>query len=183
MLTTVAILREASARYDPSTAVFAAGPRVDSPDRIGQQRVRGVTTRASGGHGGRTASGRRGAAAAEPRPPRERAGNQRAVPHQPTADAAPAAPTARWTFLTNHSHVLILLSQDPTLVLREVAARVGITERAVQRIITDLEEAGFLERERQGRRNRYRIRGQQPLRHPIESHHTVGELIALVAKS
>jgi DNA-binding MarR family transcriptional regulator len=77
--------------------------------------------------------------------------------------------------------VLILLSQDSMLVLREVAARVGITERAVQRIISDLEEAGFLERERLGRRNRYRIRSNQPLRHPIESHHTVGELIALVS--
>jgi DNA-binding transcriptional ArsR family regulator len=99
--------------------------------------------------------------------------------------AAPAAERtasgARWTFLTNHSHVLILLSQDPTLVLREVAVRVGITERAVQRIIADLEQAGFLDREKLGRRNRYRIRSNQALRHPIESHHTVGELIALVS--
>jgi DNA-binding transcriptional ArsR family regulator len=89
--------------------------------------------------------------------------------------------TARWTFLTNHFHVLILLSQDSMLVIREVADRVGITERAVQRIITELEDGGFLEREKLGRRNRYRIRTNQPLRHPIEAHHTVGELIALVA--
>lgn len=116
-------------------------------------------------------------------PIRARAGT--APPPARRSAAVPAAgrtsPGARWTFLTNHSHVLILLSQDPTLVLREVAARVGITERAVQRIISDLEEAGFLERERLGRRNRYRIRSNQPLRHPIESHHTVGELIALVS--
>ena len=89
--------------------------------------------------------------------------------------------TPRWTFLTNHFHVLILLSQDSMLVIREVADRVGITERAVQRIITELEDGGFLEREKLGRRNRYRIRANQPLRHPIEAHHTVGELIALVA--
>jgi DNA-binding transcriptional ArsR family regulator len=116
-------------------------------------------------------------------PNRVRAGT--APPAARRTAAAPAAgrtsPGARWTFLTNHSHVLILLSQDSMLVLREVAARVGITERAVQRIISDLEEAGFLERERLGRRNRYRIRSNQPLRHPIESHHTVGELIALVS--
>lgn len=93
----------------------------------------------------------------------------------------PAAPPAgRWTFLTNHSHVLILLSQDPSLVLREVAARVGITERAVQRIIADLEEAGFIEREKVGRRNRYRIRNNRPLRHPIEAHRTIGDLVGLI---
>jgi DNA-binding transcriptional ArsR family regulator len=94
--------------------------------------------------------------------------------------AAPAAPASRWTFLTNHSHVLIVLSQEPALVLREVAARVGITERAVQRIIADLEEAGFIEREKVGRRNRYRIRGNRPLRHPIEAHRTIGDLVGLI---
>lgn len=140
-----------------------------------------MTPRTSGAHGRRTAAGRGGTTAAEGKAGRSRVGNPRPGRQQATPIAPPqAAPAARWTFLTNHSHVLILLSQDPTLVLREVAARVGITERAVQRIITDLEEAGFLEREREGRRNRYRIRAQQPLRHPIESHHTVGELIALV---
>lgn len=114
-------------------------------------------------------------------PSKARAGTAQPAARRMAAAPGRAAPAARWTFLTNHSHVLILLSQDPTLVLREVAARVGITERAVQRIISDLEEAGFLERERLGRRNRYRIRSNQSLRHPIESHHTVGELIALVS--
>jgi DNA-binding transcriptional ArsR family regulator len=94
--------------------------------------------------------------------------------------AAAAAPASRWTFLTNHSHVLILLSQDPSLVLREVASRVGITERAVQRIIADLEEAGFIEREKVGRRNRYRIRSNRALRHPIEAHRTIGDLVGLI---
>lgn len=83
---------------------------------------------------------------------------------------------------TNHGHVLILLAHDPALVLRQVATRVGITERAVQRIIADLVEAGFLERERIGRQNRYRIRTDQPLRHPIEAHRTVGDLVGLIHK-
>ncbi len=86
---------------------------------------------------------------------------------------------ARWTFLTNHSHVLILLSQNSAMVLREVALRVGITERAVQRIIAELEEAGILERERIGRQNTYRINAKQHLRHPIESHRTIADLLSL----
>ena len=65
--------------------------------------------------------------------------------------------------------------------LKEVAARVGITERAVQRIVAELESAGFLSRLREGRRNRYRIHADQPLRHPLESDHTVGELIKAVS--
>lgn len=86
----------------------------------------------------------------------------------------------RWTFLTNHAHVLILLSQDPSMVLRGVALQIGITERAVQRIIADLEEGGFLERERVGRQNHYRILVDKPLRHPIESHRNIGDLLALI---
>ncbi|MCL4204963.1 MAG: winged helix-turn-helix domain-containing protein [Pirellulaceae bacterium] len=89
----------------------------------------------------------------------------------------------RWTFLTNHSHVLILLSRNPTMVLREVAALVGITERAVQRIIVDLEQAGYIEREKVGRQNQYRILADRPLRHPIESHRKIGDIIALIESS
>ena len=65
--------------------------------------------------------------------------------------------SGHWTFLTNHAHVLILLAQNPSIVLREVATLVGITERAVQRIIADLEEEGFIQREKVGRQNHYRI--------------------------
>ena len=86
----------------------------------------------------------------------------------------------RWTFLTNHAHVLILLSQDSSLVLREVALRIGITERAVQRIIADLEQDGFIERQKVGRKNQYRILTKLPLRHPIESHRSIGDLIELI---
>ncbi|MCS6772148.1 MAG: winged helix-turn-helix domain-containing protein [Kiritimatiellae bacterium] len=87
-----------------------------------------------------------------------------------------------WTFLTNHSHVLLCLAQQPDMVLREVAERVGITERAVQNIVADLIEAGVLIRERVGRRNHYRIDPRRPLRHPIEAHRTVADLLRLVER-
>ena len=103
--------------------------------------------------------------------------------HQPSAEvAAPSEATPRWTFLTNHSHVLVLIHANPDVVLRQVALDVGITERAVQRIIQDLESAGFIERERVGRRNRYEVLVDQPLRHPIESHRNIGDLLDLIAK-
>lgn len=85
-----------------------------------------------------------------------------------------------WTFLTNHAHVLILVAADPEIKLRDAAVRVGITERAVQRIVADLEAAGVLVRSREGRRNRYTVLPKQPLRHPIESHRTVADLLALI---
>ncbi len=98
----------------------------------------------------------------------------------PVAPPSEAAGT-HWTFLTNHSHVLLLLSRDPSLVLREVALQIGITERAVQRIIADLESGGIIEREKVGRQNHYRIRTDQPLRHGIvESRRTIGELLSLI---
>jgi uncharacterized membrane protein len=94
----------------------------------------------------------------------------------------PSPEKNRWTFLTNHAHVLILLSQDPSLVLREVAAKIGITERAVQRIIADLEQDGFIEREKVGRKNQYHILCKRPLRHPIEAHRNIGDLIAMIVE-
>jgi len=96
------------------------------------------------------------------------------------ATSAPSKSEARWTFLTNHAHVLILLSKNPSIVLREVAVQVGITERAVQRIIADLERDGFIEREKVGRQNSYRLRPRQPLRHPTEAHRSIGDLIDLI---
>ncbi|MDB5385918.1 MAG: hypothetical protein JWM11_1564 [Planctomycetaceae bacterium] len=98
---------------------------------------------------------------------------------QPDSPPAESSGT-HWTFLTNHSHVLAILSWNPSLVLREVALLVGITERAVQRIIADLEAGGIIEREKIGRQNSYRIRVDQPMRHPIEAHRTVGELLAVI---
>jgi DNA-binding MarR family transcriptional regulator len=90
-------------------------------------------------------------------------------------------PGSCWTLLSNHGHVLVCLANDPHMRLRDVAERVGITERAVQRIILDLEQAEMLSREREGRRNHYRINATQPLRHPLEQHHTVGELVEAVS--
>jgi len=100
-----------------------------------------------------------------------------------TPAAAPSRPepgTAKWTFLTNHAHVLVLLARDPDMILREVAVQVGITERAVQRIIADLEQEGYIERQRIGRNNHYQVRLETPLRHAIESHRTIGDLLGLV---
>lgn len=101
---------------------------------------------------------------------------------KPTAETGKtgAGGAHHWTFLTNHSHVLVLLSRDPSLVLRQVALKVGITERAVQRIIADLESGGVIEREKVGRQNRYLIRTDQPLRHPIEAHKKIGEILSLL---
>ena len=93
------------------------------------------------------------------------------------------APSQGWTFLSNHAHVLICLAIDPQLVLREVARRVGITERAVQKIVADLEHEGLVTRERMGRRNRYQLHLDQPLRHPLEAHRSVRELVEMVTSS
>jgi len=94
---------------------------------------------------------------------------------RPTTTATPG-----WTFLSNHAHVLICIAREPEIRLREVAERVGITERVVQRIVADLEEGRYLERVKAGRRNRYKIHPDLPLRHPIEAHRDVGDLLALV---
>ena len=85
-----------------------------------------------------------------------------------------------WTFLTNHAHVLLVLAREPDARMRDVAERVGITERAVHRIVGELEEAGYLEREKEGRRNRYRLRRDLPLRHPVEQHRRIESLLSLV---
>jgi hypothetical protein len=84
-----------------------------------------------------------------------------------------------WTFLTNHGHVLVCLARTPGIRLRDVAAEVGITERAVQRIVADLEAGGYLTRHRTGRQNEYEIDHLKSLRHPIEAHQTVATLLAL----
>lgn len=83
----------------------------------------------------------------------------------------------RWTFLSNHAHVLLCIAQEPELRLRDIAQYVGITERAVQRILTDLDKAGVVIRERHGRRNRYTISSEVPLRHPLEEQCSVGEFL------
>lgn len=88
-----------------------------------------------------------------------------------------------WTFLTNHAHVLFCLAQDSEIRLRDVADRVGITERAVQRIVTELENGTYITRQRNGRRNSYIVHKNLYLRHPIESHCSVSDLLGLIVTS
>jgi DNA-binding IscR family transcriptional regulator len=84
---------------------------------------------------------------------------------------------AEWTFLTNHAHVLLCIARDPDIRLRDVASFVGITERAAQRIVTELVDAGYLDRTREGRRNRYLLNTDVPLRHPLDRNHAIGDII------
>ncbi len=87
-----------------------------------------------------------------------------------------------WTFLTNHAHVLVCIAENPDIRGREIANEVGISERAVQGIISDLVEAGYVVREREGRRNHYTINPEGGLRHPLEEDHTVGELLTMLGR-
>lgn len=86
----------------------------------------------------------------------------------------------QWTFFTNHAHILICLARNPAQPLREVAVSVGISERAVQRIVAELEGAGYLSREKVGRQNRYRIHDRIQLRHALEAHRSIGDLLDVV---
>jgi DNA-binding transcriptional ArsR family regulator len=88
----------------------------------------------------------------------------------------------QWTFLTNHAHVLIALAREPNSRVRDLAEMVNITERAVQQILTDLEEARVLTRERDGRRNRYSIDRGAPLRHPNEAGGRVDDLLSFIRR-
>jgi DNA-binding MarR family transcriptional regulator len=85
-----------------------------------------------------------------------------------------------WTFLTSHTQVLLCLACDPDVRMRDVAESVGITERAAQRTLGDLVEAGYVERERVGRRNRYTVNGVTAMRHAAQQEHEIGELLELL---
>ena len=87
-----------------------------------------------------------------------------------------------WTFFSNYGHVLVCLARDREMRLRDVAVEVGITERAVQKIVRDMQDAGFITVSKQGRCNRYQINRRKALRHGLESQVTVGKLLALVGK-
>jgi DNA-binding MarR family transcriptional regulator len=91
-------------------------------------------------------------------------------------------PSTGWTFLSNHSHVIICLARDPEIRMRDIADAVGITERAVIRIVMELEEAGYIKKEKIGRRNHYTILADNHLRHPLEAHHSIGEILALARR-
>lgn len=86
----------------------------------------------------------------------------------------------RWTFLSNHAQVLLCIAQDPCITAREIGQRVGITERAAQKIIRDLEAAGYLARQREGRRNRYQLYLDRPMRHPAQKGLTIRDLLEML---
>lgn len=89
--------------------------------------------------------------------------------------------SSSWTFFTNHAHVMVCLARNGDRPLREVAVDIGITERAVQRIVADLEDGGYLKREREGRRNRYALNLDTPLRHSLEADHSIGDVLRVLA--
>ena len=86
-----------------------------------------------------------------------------------------------WTFLTNHSHVLLAIWNAPNVKIREISQLVGVTERAVLRIVRELVDAGFVSIEKVGRENRYSVTPDIPLRHPLEQHRTVSDLLELLS--
>lgn len=100
----------------------------------------------------------------------------------PEKTASDPATGPGWTFLSNHTHVLVALAAEPDLTLRDIAQRVGITERGVIRIVEELEQGGVLSREREGRRNRYALNLDASLRHPLEQHCRIGELLDLILR-
>jgi DNA-binding MarR family transcriptional regulator len=90
------------------------------------------------------------------------------------------APSGTWTFVTNHAAVLLCIAKDPEIRMRDVADRVGITERAAQRIVADLVGEGYVTRKRVGRRNRYKIDRARLMRHRVARHREIGEFLELM---
>jgi DNA-binding MarR family transcriptional regulator len=105
--------------------------------------------------------------------------------HQKTSNTFPESGSfigvAGWTFLTNHARVLLCVAHDPGVRLRDIAASLDITERGAFGIITDLVEAGYVVKEKDGRRNRYHIQAHLPLPEPTSRERTIGEVLALLA--
>ena len=97
------------------------------------------------------------------------------------AEGAEAPRRPPWTFLTNHGHVLLAVAADPDARVADIAARVGVTERAALSILRDLEDGGYLTRSRRGRRTHYELRPHQHFRHPSTAAHEVDELLAIFA--
>ena len=101
----------------------------------------------------------------------------------PTKRSNPDPPPVTWTFVTTHGLVLLAIAQQPDILLRDIAARVGITERAVQRIVADLIDAGYISRRRSGRRNVYTFHGEVRLPHATTRHQEVGALMSALMAS
>lgn len=101
----------------------------------------------------------------------------------PVTDGIPqtGSSSGSWTLLTGHGHVLVEIARNPGARMRDISAAAGITERAVQLIVADLEEAGYLSRHRQGRRNRYTVNTDKAFRHPAQDGHRIGPFLDLLA--
>ena len=97
-------------------------------------------------------------------------------------DEASFAAASRWDFLTNHAHVLLCIAHDPGIRLRDIAAAVGVTERGAHKILSDLVDEGYVLRERHGRRNRYKVKPELPLRHPLVHDREVGDLLKVLQR-
>jgi DNA-binding Lrp family transcriptional regulator len=95
-------------------------------------------------------------------------------------EKAPGSGKIGWTLLSNHGHVLVCLMRSPDMRLRDVAQMVGITERAVQKIVSELEQGGFIEKDKVGRCNAYRFNRSAPMRHPLECNRNIGEFLDLM---
>src|SRR5687768_4620887 len=102
-------------------------------------------------------------------------------PGSSNEDAAPRR--RQWDFLTSHAHVLLVISADSGIRLRDIAAAVGITERGAHKIVNELVEEGYILREREGRRNRYKVKAELPLRHPLVQERAIGDLLAVLHRS
>jgi len=94
-----------------------------------------------------------------------------------------SAVSSGWDLLSNHAHVLLCVARDPGVRLREIAEAVGITERSAHKIVSELVSDGYVLREREGRRNRYEVRREAPLRHPLVREQPVGELLDVLLKA
>ena len=100
-----------------------------------------------------------------------------------TVESGATTPRPRWDFLTSHGHVLLVISRDSGIRLRDIATAVGITERGAHKIVSELVAEGYVLREREGRRNRYKVRAELPLRHPLVEEQAIGDLLAVLHKS
>ncbi len=92
------------------------------------------------------------------------------------------ATASGWDFLTNHAHVLLCVADDPGIRLRDIAAAVGITERGAHKILSELVDEGYVLRERHGRRNRYKVKPELPLRHPLVHDREIGDLLKVLLR-
>ena len=103
--------------------------------------------------------------------------SKRVAKDQPARRRPDPGPAIGWTYLTNHTHTIITLLREPDILVRELAIEVGITERAILRILGELEQEGVITKTREGRRNHYEVNLDAPLRHPLEAHCTLRDLV------